>query len=280
MRKMSNRLELLQNVASLFSLNIPLFESRMDIESSARQSYVFKTYLQGDDIAIRYDGGVVLLTGTVADELHTLLARETLASLPGVTCVQSNLEAHGAVRSANTDMLLMNKVKSTLLLHQRVNGAETEISVKNGNIILRGKAASIAQKNLTTEYAKDVEGVNRVKNEMKVAADVLNAAEKKTRQEGEVTVEWIDDVSVSAMVRTALLCHRSTRALSITVETLNGVVKLEGKAGSWEEKNLISKRVIDVPGVKMVFNNMAIKSIAGKAGKMAGVDHQSAEVSA
>ncbi len=54
MRKTSYRLELLKNVASLFSLNIPLFEAGMDIEASARQSYVFKTYLKGDDIAIRY----------------------------------------------------------------------------------------------------------------------------------------------------------------------------------------------------------------------------------
>lgn len=43
MRKTSFRLELLKNVALLFSLNRPLFETGMDIEPSARQSYVFKT---------------------------------------------------------------------------------------------------------------------------------------------------------------------------------------------------------------------------------------------
>ena len=55
--------------------------------------------------------------------------------------------------------------------------------------------------------------------------------------------------------------HHSTSTLGITVETRDGVVKLEGKAGSWEEKNLAAKRVIDVPGVKMVFNNMTIERI-------------------
>ena len=39
------------------------------------------------------------------------------------------------------------------------------------------------------------------------------------------------------------------------------MVKLEGETGSWDEKKLVSKRVIDVPGVKMVFNNMTIKRI-------------------
>jgi osmotically-inducible protein OsmY len=274
MRKTTYRLELLKNVASLFSLNIPLLETGMDIEACARQSYVFKTYLKGDDIAIRYKGGVVLLTGTVSDRSHTLLARETVAGLPGVTRVQNKLEEYGEVPFIHPDVLLMSNVKSALLFHQNLNGAETEVSVKNGTVILRGKAASIAQKNLITEYAKDVEGVKNVKNEMKVASGALKAAEKKMGQEGDATGESIDDISVSALVRTALLYHRSTSALGITVETRDGVVKLEGKAGSWEEKNLASKRVIDVPGVKMVFNNMTVERFPAKPTRMAGVDQR------
>ena len=35
------------------------------IESSARKSYVFKTYLKGDDIKIQSKDGVVTLTGSV-----------------------------------------------------------------------------------------------------------------------------------------------------------------------------------------------------------------------
>jgi hyperosmotically inducible periplasmic protein len=84
MRKTTYRKELLETMASLFSLNPPLFAPSTDIESFARRSYVFTTYLQGDDIAIQYIDGVATLIGTVFDESHKLLARETLASLPGV----------------------------------------------------------------------------------------------------------------------------------------------------------------------------------------------------
>ncbi len=69
-------------------------------------------------------------------------------------------------------------------------------------------------------------------------------------------------MSVTALVKTTLSYHRSTRTLGITVETKDGVVKLEGKTGSWDEKKLVSKRVSDVPGVKMVFNHMIIERIA------------------
>ena len=264
MRKTPYPLGLLEKVASLFSLNIPVLASGIDnrIETSAKQSYVFNTYLKGDDIAILFKGGAVTLTGTVADESHKLLARETVASLPGVTGVQAKLKVQGEVPSVNTDERLMTKVKSTLLFHQNVNAVDTEVIAKNGTIILRGKAASTAQKNLTTEYAKDVEGVKKVKNEMKVVAVALKTDEKKKRQKLDTTGNSIDDASVTALVRTTLMSHRSTSALGITVESKDGVVKLEGKAGSWEEKNLVAKRVIDVPGVKMVFNNMTIERIA------------------
>jgi osmotically-inducible protein OsmY len=175
----------------LFSLNIPLFTSTTvnPIEAFAKQSYMFKTYLKGDDIRMQYKGGVVTLTGTVSDQSHTLLARETVARLPGVTGVQAKLKVQGEVPSVNTDERLMTKVKSALLFHQNVNAAETEVIAKNGTIILRGKAASTAQKDLTTEYAKDVEGVKKVKNEMKVVAASRKPDEKKKRQRFDTTGE-------------------------------------------------------------------------------------------
>lgn len=50
-----------------------------------------------------------------------------------------------------------------------MSGVNTEVNVaRNGIITLRGAADSQAQKELTTEYAKSVEGVNEVRNEMAV----------------------------------------------------------------------------------------------------------------
>jgi osmotically-inducible protein OsmY len=49
---------------------------------------------------------------------------------------------------------------------------------------------------------------------------------RKKRQELD-TLESIDDASITALVKTTLLYHRSTSTLGVTVETKNGVVKLE-----------------------------------------------------
>jgi osmotically-inducible protein OsmY len=148
------------------------------IESSARNSYVFQTYLKGDDIKIQSKDGVVTLSGSVHEESHKSLARDTVAELPGVKKVENQLEVNGEGSAENSDIWLAMKVKTTLLFHRNVNAVTTEVSVKDAVVTLRGDAASEAQKELTTEYAKDVTGVKDVMNEMTVSGNAGNAAEK------------------------------------------------------------------------------------------------------
>jgi osmotically-inducible protein OsmY len=71
--------------------------------------------------------------------------------------------------------------------------------------------------------------------------------------------EMIDDASITAQVKMALLFHRSTSALNTKVETTHGAVTLSGKAGNAAEKDLVSKLVNDVKGVKSVMNQMTIE---------------------
>jgi hyperosmotically inducible protein len=239
-------------VVALLITSVPVHASTMDdrIESSAKNSYVFKTYLKGDDIKIQSRDGAVTLTGIVADNHNKSLAQETVAGLPGVKSVDNKLEVKGTPPAENSDAWLITKVKTTLLFHRSVSGFKTEVNVKDGIVTLQGEATSQAQKDLTTEYVKDVEGVKDVKNEMTVAK-----TSKKTQTAG----DKIDDASITAQVKMTLLYHRSTSALNTLVTTKEGVVTLAGKAGNAAEKDLAAKFASDVNGVKGVKNRMTIE---------------------
>ena len=246
-------ISLMLAAVALLVISVPVCASEMDdrIESSARKSYVFKTYLQADDIKIQSMDGVVILTGTVSEESHKSLALETVSSLPGVKSVDNRLEIKGAPPTANSDAWLSEKVRSTLLLHRSTNAGNINIYVKDGIVTLRGDSASQAQKDLTTEYAKDVDGVKDVKNEM-----IVSGASAKPK----TTVgENIDDASITAQVKMSLLYHRSTSAINTKVETNNGVVTLYGKARTTAEKDLAAKFANDISGVKSVNNRMTIE---------------------
>jgi osmotically-inducible protein OsmY len=131
-----------------------------------------------------------------------------------------------------------------------VSGVNTEGNdARNGIITLRGAADSQAQKELTTEYAKSVEGVNEVRNEMAVTGT------KTSRTVG----QDVDDASITAQVTMILLYDRSTSALNTSVVTENGVVTLGGKATTATEKELATKLVNDIKGVKSVKNIMTVE---------------------
>ena len=154
----------------MFIFNVTLFASKTDdrITASAQESYVFRTYLKGDDIKVQSQDGVVTLTGTVAQESHKSLARETVASLLGVTSVDNKLVEKYEVPAVYTDAWLMAKVKSTFLFHRNLSATDTEVIVENGTVTLRDVATSMAQKDLATKLVSDVHGVKSVVNNMTV----------------------------------------------------------------------------------------------------------------
>lgn len=248
--KLRNLIGLAAAVVALGVTSVPVqAAAKTDdlIESSAKESYVFKTYLKDDDVKIQSKDGAVTLTGTVSGEYHKSLAQETVAGLPGVKGVDNRLEIKGAP-TANSDAWVRDKVKVTLLFHRNVS-VGTEVDVKDGNVTLRGTAASAAERDLTTEYARDVDGVKDVKNEMTVAG----APAPRT------VGDKVDDASITAQVKVALLFHRSTSALKTTVSTKNGEVTVSGKAENAAEIDLVTKLVDDVHGVTKVRNKMTVE---------------------
>jgi hyperosmotically inducible protein len=232
------------------STSVRASETDDRIESSAKKTYVFKTYLKDDAIKTSSKNGAVTLTGTVAASSHKSLAENTVESLPGVISVDNQLSIKGESPAEHSDGWISTKVKTTLLFHRNVRGTKTVVNVTDGAVILSGEASSLDQKELTTEYASDVEGVKSVKNEMTIV--------QTPAKPSETIGEKIDDASITAQVKSSLMSHRSTSALKTKVKTDDGVVTVSGTAKNAAEKSLVTKLVTDIDGVISVINNMTI----------------------
>jgi osmotically-inducible protein OsmY len=220
------------------------------IESSAGNSYVFKTFLTNDSITTESKDGVVTLTGMVAKASDKTLAQDTVASLPGVISVDNQLVVSGDQPAEHSDTWIGLKVKTALLFHRNVSATGTTVEVKDGVVVLTGQASNLAQKELTTEYARDIDNVKAVVNDMTIA---------KSPAKPDATVgDKIDDASITAEVKSSLLSHHSTSSLHTTVSTTDGVVTLGGIAKNAAEKTLVTKLVTDINGVTSVINNMTV----------------------
>ncbi|MDA3971991.1 MAG: BON domain-containing protein [Desulfobulbaceae bacterium] len=260
--KILSRVSLLMFAVALLVTAVPVGASATDadvrIESSAQDSYVFQKYLKDDAISIESSDGIVTLTGTVVQVDHKALAQETVAGWPGVISVVNRLKVAGEPVAENSDGWIGMKVKTSLLFHRNVS-AMTEVTAKDGIVTLQGEATSQAQKDLTTEMVKDVAGVQGVKNEMTVAKTPDQPVAETMGKKIDAVGDSVDDASTTALVKMTLLYHRSTSGLRTTVETNKGVVMLSGTAKNAAEKDLVSKYVQDVHGVKSVVNNITVE---------------------
>ena len=184
--------------------------------------------------------------------------------------VDNQLKVQTEAPPERSDAWIGMKVRTALLFHRNVSARTTEVSVNEGVVVLSGQASSLAQKELTAEYARDIEGVKSVTNELVVGNEPTTTPDN--------SAETIDDASITAQVHLALLTHRSTSALKTTVSTRDGIVTLGGLAKNAAEKSLVTKLVTDINGVKSVINNMivtvttaATDTDAGRPSRVQGV---------
>jgi hyperosmotically inducible periplasmic protein len=243
------RAALMASVAMVM-VGLPLQAANQDhrIESSAKSSYNFMTYLKDDNIKVASSDGVVTLSGTVSQEYHKFLAQETVSGLAGVKTVNNQLLVIGDQPSEHSDAWITTKVKGVLAFHKNVSASDTEVTTQDGVVLLNGRAETEAQKQLTSEYAKDVDGVMEVRNNMVVTNQLHRSLGRK-----------VDDSSITAQIKTSLLFHKSTSALATRVETKNGVVTLHGEAKNGAERELVTKLSEDIEGVRHVNNRMVVK---------------------
>jgi osmotically-inducible protein OsmY len=231
---------------------LPLLATGMDgrIASAAANSYNFRTYLKDDTIAVASSQGAVTLTGTVSTEYHKTLAQETVSGLPGVRSVDNQITVAGEQPSEHSDDWITMKVKTNLAFHKNVSASGTEVQTQNGVVTLTGHTSSQARKDLTGEYAMDVDGVDSVRNDM-VVVDTPPGHERLG--------EKVDDASITAQIKTTLLFHKSTHALATRVTTRDGVVTVHGEAVNMAEKNRVTRIAEDIKGVRQVNNRMTLR---------------------
>jgi osmotically-inducible protein OsmY len=219
------------------------------IEDAAKASYNYRTVLE-DKVTVKSTEGVVTLKGVVADKDLKSLAEDTVSNLPGVLRVDNQITLDPALKE-HSDAWIAWKIRYQLLVHANVSNRDTKVVVTDGVVTLTGTVENLAQKELTGEYAKEIDWVKSVKNELVVQAPGTPAA---------TIGESIDDASITSQVKYALLTHKSTSAIKTKVSTNDGVVVITGEVANDAEKSLVGKLAGRIRGVKSVTNNVTVKN--------------------
>ena len=217
------------------------------IAEAAKDSYNYRTVLN-DKVHVKVDNGVVTLTGKVQDSGQRDLAEDTVANLPGVVSVDNEITVLPD-QPEHSDAGIAFKIRSKLLVHSNVSATATKVDVRDGVVTLSGTAKNSAQKELTEAYAKDIEGVRSVNNDI-VVTD--NPPRETVRED-------VDDASITGQLKYELVSHKATSALKTKVVTDHGVVIITGEANNDAERSLVTKLAESIRGVQSVDNRMTVR---------------------
>lgn len=174
--------------------------------------------------------------------------------------------ADGAIDRSDDDMetavrtaWMEGKLETVFLLNRHLNNFTIDSEVMGDKAVLTGKVESDIDKDLAEQVALGVEGINSVDNQLQVVPGDDNDAEMDDDEAGERTfAQTMEDATLTAEVKMALLADDNTDGLDINVDTMRQQVKLRGKVDSAEQKDLAEKLASNIDGVENVDNQLTV----------------------
>jgi hyperosmotically inducible periplasmic protein len=145
------------------------------------------------------------------------------------------------------DATVTAKVKTALARDPSTSAFRIEVETYRGEVQLNGFVDSADMKSSASRVAKSVNGVKKVSNNLDVSPGKRSA--------GEV----VDDTTVTAKVKAALISDPAVAARDVNVQTREGVVQLSGFVNNSEAKSTAEELARSVENVKSVDNQIDVK---------------------
>jgi hyperosmotically inducible periplasmic protein len=154
-----------------------------------------------------------------------------------------------------SDARLESKISTTYALTPHLEGGDITVSVQDGKATLTGTVSEDIHKELAEQFARNVEGVTEVDNQLEIDADYVRPDAAETRSFG----DRITDATITATVKSKLMWSRHAEGLATEVSTESGKVTLEGTAESEAARDLAGRLAADTRGVESVDNRLEVQ---------------------
>jgi osmotically-inducible protein OsmY len=147
------------------------------------------------------------------------------------------------------EMILHSKVRLALLENIGGSALGIDIDVHGHDVTLSGKLDEREHEELAAKYAKQVEGVKNVDNDLEWKQAEGKSSMEKTAMEVDRELE---DSVLAARVKLALFGEIGADALGVEVEAAGDTVTLSGEVESENEREMAVATARDVDGVEQV----------------------------
>ncbi len=197
--------------------------------------------------------------------MKKLVLATAAASMLGL----SSLAVHASETTLSTqaaEVTEEGKVWSVLALDRHLHPFGIDVDVKSGTATLTGSVESDLDRDLAGQLALVTKGVHTVDNQLTVNPPAAD-------QQGKARLsQQVDDVTLTALIKSKLLWNTNTEGLEIHVTTKQGVVTLKGTANSAEAKTLAGQLAANTNGVLAVDNQLKVSGTPSSSAASAITD--------
>jgi hyperosmotically inducible protein len=152
------------------------------ITMKVHSQFIPEDALEGSDIDVDTNAGVVVLKGTVPTEAAKARAVAIAKATDGVKSVTDQLriakteaaarEAAGTTGKVVTDGWIKSKIYSQYVTEDALDDSDLDIDVTKGAVVLNGAVRTEAAKTRAEAIAKATDGVKSVRNNLKITPKV------------------------------------------------------------------------------------------------------------
>ena len=213
--------------------------SNDDVKRYVTDELFYDPKVDNRAIAVSADDGVVTLRGTVGSFREKREAKQDAQRVYGVKRVENELEVRILTEDRRNDADLRGDILRALMLDSLVP-ATIEAKVDDGWVTLTGTANWQFERDEADFVTANIAGVVGVENEIELVAPGPSAHD-------------VEHAIKEAMERNAKL-----DAKSVSVESSNGTITLDGTVSSWADHDEAVSAAWAAPGVTRVKDHIVV----------------------
>ena len=157
------------------------------------------------------------------------------------------------------------KIETIFLLNPHLNSFAIDAEVKGTALVLSGEVDEAIDRDLAEAIARGVEGIESVDNRIEIIPAKFQPVAQVEAEKTDLK-QRLQDLTTTTLVKGKLLRSPHIAGMAINVDTVNGLVTLEGEVASGAAKDLAWRLAKNTQGVVRVENHLVVRpEIAGGA---------------
>lgn len=212
-----------------------------EIQQDVMAELLWEPALNGTQIGVSVNQGIVMLSGVVDTYYKKVLAEKATKKVSGVKAVAEEITVSVRGGKTHTDVDIAKAVINALEWNSSIDDSKIKVQVENGEVTLDGEVEWNFQKISAQKAVENLAGVRHIINNLHVKNRVV-----------------VNDVKQK--IALAFLRHATLDSDKIKVEVVGDKVILSGTVRSFAEKRDAERTTWSSPGVMHVENNLEIDS--------------------